>query len=113
MKMNLAHAVGRVRFFGMLEGLSFLLLLFVAMPLKYFFDYPIAVRYVGMAHGLLFVLFVFLIMHAWLDKKLSAQKAGLAFLASLIPFGPFLIDSKLSTEEAVEAKEDDEPRDPV
>lgn len=107
MKFNLSHAVGRVRLCGLLEGASFLLLLLVAMPLKYAFDMPMAVRYVGMAHGILFILYVLLILLAWLDRKLTAKKAGLAFVASLIPFGPFLIDGKLSEEEKVEAAEEE------
>jgi len=98
-----ATAVGRVRLCGMIEGASFLLLLFVAMPLKYAFSMPLAVRYVGMAHGLLFVLFCLLILIAWLERKLSFSKAALAFGASLIPFGPFLIDRKLAAGEAREA----------
>jgi len=105
-KLNPAHAVGRVRLCGLLEGASFLLLLFVAMPLKYLFDMPMAVRYVGMAHGVLFILYVLLILLALLEKKLTIGKAGLAFLASLIPFGPFLIDRRLSDDEAVEAAEE-------
>ncbi len=103
MKFNLAHAVGRVRLCGLLEGASFLLLLFVAMPLKYLLDMPMAVRYVGMAHGVLFILYVLLILLAWLDRKLTAKKSALAFVASLIPFGPFLIDSKLAEDERAEA----------
>lgn len=108
MKLNLAHSVGRVRLCGLLEGASFLLLLLVAMPLKYAFDYPLAVKYVGMAHGILFILYVLLILLAWLDKKLTIKKAALAFLASLIPFGPFLVDRKLASEEAIEAEDDRE-----
>lgn len=103
MKPNLSHPVGRVRFVGLLEGISFLLLLGVAMPLKYLFDQPLAVRYVGMAHGILFLLLCLLLFLAWGDKKLSAKNAGLAFLASLLPFGPFVMDRKLGKEEETEA----------
>ena len=103
MKFNLAHAVGRVRLCGLLEGASFLLLLLVAMPLKYLLDMPMAVRYVGMAHGVLFILYVLLILLAWLDRKLTVKESALAFVASLIPFGPFLIDGKLAEAEKTEA----------
>ena len=102
MKPNLSHAVGRLRFCGMLEGISLLLLVGIAMPLKYFFDSPLAVRYTGMAHGVLFILFCLLILITWLEKKISLKHAALAFGASLIPFGPFLIDRKLAKDEAEE-----------
>ncbi len=103
MKPNPANAIGRVRLCGILEGASFLLLLLVAMPLKYAFDYPLAVRYVGMAHGILFIGYCLLILIAWLEQKLSIPRAALAFGSSLIPFGPFLIDGKLAVDEAAEA----------
>jgi integral membrane protein len=106
LKFNLAHAVGRVRLCGLLEGASFVLLLLVAMPLKYAFDMPLAVRYVGMAHGFLFVLYVLLILLAWLDRKLTAKKSALAFVASLIPFGPFIIDGWLAEDEKAEAADE-------
>lgn len=98
-RLKLNNPVGRLRFCGMLEGLSFLVLLFIAMPLKYFFDSPLAVRYVGMIHGGLFILFCLLILIAWLEKRISAKHAGLALIASVIPFGPFLIDRKLADDE--------------
>jgi integral membrane protein len=99
MKPSLSHPVGRLRLCGMLEAISFLLLVGIGMPLKYFFGHPEAVRYFGMAHGVLFILFCLLILIAWLERKISAKHAGLAFLASLIPSGPFLIDRKLAADE--------------
>ena len=51
-------SIGRLRLISVLEGLSFLALLFIAMPFKYLFGEPLLVRYVGMAHGVLFILFV-------------------------------------------------------
>lgn len=102
MKPNLQHPIGRVRFAGLLEGISFLLLLGVAMPLKYIFDQPLAVRIVGMAHGVLFLLLCFLLFQAWGDKKLAFKDAALAFVASLLPFGPFVMDRRLKEKEAAE-----------
>jgi len=102
MKFNLSHAVGRVRFCGLFEGISFLLLLLVAVPLKRVFKHELgepAVFYVGSVHGALFILYLLLILLAWLDRKLTVKKAGLAFIASVIPFGPFLIDRKLAEDE--------------
>ena len=83
----------------MLEAISFLLLLGIAMPLKYAFGLPLAVRYVGMAHGGLFVIYCFLILITWLENKISLKHAALAFISSFIPFGPFLIDRKLAADE--------------
>lgn len=108
MKLNPAHTIGRLRLCGLLEGGSFLLLLFVAMPLKYLLNYPAAVKVVGMTHGILFIIFVLLIGLAWLDKKLTAKHAGLALLASVIPFGPFFMDRRLAADEVAEAISDGE-----
>jgi integral membrane protein len=99
MKPDLKTAVGRLRVCGMLEGISFLLLLGVAMPLKYAFQMPLAVKYTGWAHGLLFIILMLMILMAWLERKISFKHAALAFVASLIPFGPFLIDRKLAVDQ--------------
>jgi integral membrane protein len=87
--------VGRVRLVGAIEGISFLLLLGVAMPLKYYANMPKAVSIVGMAHGVLFVGFCLVLLQAWLSEHLSFRWATIAFIATLIPFGPFVIDKKL------------------
>lgn len=87
--------VGRVRLVGAIEGISFLLLLGLAMPLKYFADLPQAVSIVGMAHGVLFIGFCLVLLQAWLGEHLNFRWAVMAFIATLIPFGPFLIDRKL------------------
>lgn len=83
------------------EGVSFLLLLFVAMPLKYFANMPLAVKIMGSLHGVLFVAFVVL---AW-EVKGDNQKGFLwlmkAFLASLLPFGTFVMDKEWKKEEAM------------
>ena len=88
--------LGRVRVVGYIEGLSFLLLLFIAMPLKYVWGMPEVVKYVGQAHGLLWVLYILLLLHAWGDKKLTAKWFAGGFVASVLPFGPFIFDRKLS-----------------
>jgi integral membrane protein len=94
--ISLSTSIGRVRLVGIIEGISYLLLLGVAMPLKYMADMPQAVSIVGMAHGLLFVLFCLVLLLAWLGEHLSFRLAALAFLATLFPFGPWLIDRKLA-----------------
>lgn len=87
--------VGRVRLSGIIEGTSFLILLGIAMPLKYAADLPEAVSVVGMLHGILFVLYLIAIAHAFLVRHLTFMKSLLAVGAAFIPFGPFLLDKKL------------------
>ncbi len=79
---------------GWLEGGSYLLLLLVAMPLKYVWDMPEAVSIVGMAHGVLFILYCGMALllvrtHGWSFRKLLY-----AWIAALLPFGPFVFDAK-------------------
>ena len=90
--------LGRFRLVGVLEGISYLLLLGIAMPLKYWADKPDAVKYVGWAHGVLFVAFCALLVQVWIQYKWSFLKATGAFIASLLPFGTFYLDKKLKKE---------------
>jgi len=91
-------AMGFFRLIGMLEGLSFLVLLGIAMPLKYYADMPLAVTWVGMAHGVLFILYILAILAVLILKQLSVGKSLLAVLAAFIPFGPFILDYRLRKE---------------
>lgn len=97
---DLRDPVGRLRATGMIEGLSFLLLLGVAMPLKYAADMPKAVTIVGWVHGALFVIFLLALFQAWGARAVSGKQAVLAFVASLLPFGPFIIDRQLARRES-------------
>jgi integral membrane protein len=94
-------SIGRVRLTGMIEGVSFLVLLGVAMPLKYLAGIPEAVKWTGWIHGLLFIFYCLAILLALVNGRLSFAKSVLAFFAALIPFGPFLIDRKLAESEDV------------
>jgi integral membrane protein len=96
----LTSAVGRLRLVGLLEGASYLLLLGVAMPLKYWAGMPLAVRVVGMAHGVLFVAFVAALLLAWRARRWSVLRAAGLFVACLIPFGTFVVDRGLREEQA-------------
>jgi integral membrane protein len=80
------------------EGLSFVLLLFVAMPLKYWAGLPLAVRIVGSVHGLLFVAFLWTLFRVTLERKWSAKRCATAFVSSLVPFGTFVFDRSLKRE---------------
>jgi integral membrane protein len=88
-------ALGRVRIIGFLEGLSFLALLGIAMPLKYVAGEPGAVRVVGMAHGVLFLAYVAAVIQAALEYGWKWKMTALLLIASLLPFGPFVADAKL------------------
>ena len=87
--------IGRLRLVGMCEAVSFLLLLGVAMPLKYLADMPLAVKYVGWAHGVLFIAFVMLILPAIVQAGWPLRRGALLLGAALVPFGPFLADRSL------------------
>ncbi len=93
---NLKSPLGRMRAAGFLEACSFLALVCVAMPLKYLMHLPEAVRWTGWAHGLLFVCYSLAILAALIGGRLPFKLAVLAFAASLVPFGPFLIDRRLA-----------------
>ena len=84
-----------LRILGNVEGVSYLLLLFIAMPLKYAYDMPMAVKITGMAHGILFVTYCMVLA---LCMKKFRWKLGFGvylFIATLIPFGTFVTDRKL------------------
>lgn len=101
---NWKSPVGRMRLIGMCEGISFLLLMGVAMPLKYFAGLPEAVKWTGWIHGILFIGYCLAIFAALVGGRISFWKSALAFGASLIPFGPFFIDRTLAGDDALEAE---------
>lgn len=80
---------------GIVEGISFLLLLLVAMPLKYGLDMPLAVTIAGSAHGLLFTLYLIAAFVAAVVWKWPAKYYIGAFVASVLPFGPFVMDRRI------------------
>lgn len=92
----LKSSLGIFRIIGFLEGMSFIILMFVAMPLKYLLDKPLAVEIVGMAHGVLFVLFVLFTLYLTAIKKWSLLKiTAPLLLSSILPFGTFVADKKI------------------
>ena len=96
----LSSSIGRLRLVGLIEGVSYLLLLGVAMPLKYLADEPMAVRVVGMAHGVLFVAFCFALLHALVEHRWSLLRGAAYFTSSLLPFGTFVMDAHIRREQA-------------
>lgn len=93
--MQAHEAIHRLRIIGLIEGVSFLLLMGVAMPLKYIWDMPMAVKVVGWAHGLLFILFCLFLAIAMTLARWNLGRGALFFIAALVPFGPFLVDKRL------------------
>jgi integral membrane protein len=91
-----------LRAVGLLEGTSFLVLLFIAMPLKYAVGMPLAVKLTGWAHGVLFILYLLVLGHTASVLRWSLLRVGAALMAALLPFGPFVLDARLrrDTEEA-------------
>lgn len=76
------------------EGLSFLLLLFVAMPLKYALGRPEAVRIVGMIHGLLFLGYVGMLTSYAIERGWPRRTLLLGYLSSVLPFAPFWFERR-------------------
>ncbi|WP_367104878.1 DUF3817 domain-containing protein [uncultured Psychrobacter sp.] len=80
---------------GYLEGTSFLLLLGIAMPLKYMLGIPEPVRYIGMAHGALFIGYILTLVFATSKIKMPLWALPAGVLGSFLPFGPFIFDHLL------------------
>ena len=99
----LTDPLARLRIVGMMEGASFLVLLGIAMPLKYLAGLPMAVRVVGMLHGLLFILFVAAVLQVSVSMRWPVRRVFAALTASVLPFGPFVFDAHLRRVSAVEA----------
>ncbi len=83
----------KFRLINKIEGYSFIILLFIAMPLKYMAGYPIATKIMGMIHGVLFIAFIYQLLVAKADTPFSKKETALFFLLSLVPFGTFYTES--------------------
>ena len=86
------HPLTVLRWIGLAEGVSFLVLLGIAMPLKYLAHMPAAVKYVGWAHGLLFILYVLALGHATTVQLWSPLRAAALFVAAVVPGGTFVAE---------------------
>ena len=89
------------RMTGLAEGVSFLTLLCIAMPMKYFMGIPEAVRVVGLIHGILFLLYVGLLATLHVRQRWPFMFSLYALIASVIPFGTFILDKHLREKEVV------------
>jgi integral membrane protein len=102
----LSTAIRQLRIVGLVEGISFLVLLGIAMPLKYFAGMPRAVSVVGMAHGVLFILYALAAGNAWLTGRWSLSRGAGLLAAAVLPFGTFVMDVRLRREELAAARSD-------
>ncbi len=82
------------RIVALLEGISYILLLFIATPLKYINDMPHYVELLGMPHGILFMLYVVLAVFIKNNMNWSNKALAIVLVASIIPFGTFYIEKK-------------------
>ena len=76
------------------EGVSYLLLLFIAVPVKYILDNDLFVKILGMPHGVFFIIYILLAIRFVLIKKTSVKDSIIILIASLVPFGTFYVDRK-------------------
>jgi len=88
-----------LRIIGLVEGVSFLIILFVTMPLKYIWEMTEPNKIVGMAHGVLFIGYCVLVVLVGFRFKWKLLTIFWALLASIIPFGTFVADKKIFKEE--------------
>lgn len=86
--------INRFRLVAILEGISFLVLLFIAMPLKYMADQPLAVKYTGWAHGVLFIAYGVLAIPLFTRLKWPMERMYGVAIAALLPFGTFVMERK-------------------
>jgi integral membrane protein len=95
--------IGRLRVVGIVEGISFLLLLGVAMPLKYMAGRPEMVSVVGMAHGVLWLAYIVAVVDVRLTRNWQWSRVAVAVIASILPGGPFVLEPRLRREQEAEA----------
>jgi len=80
-----------------IEGYSYILLIFVAMPMKYLLGIMIATKIVGSIHGVLFIAFIYFLALAWEDTKWPLKESVIFFIAALIPFGTFFTKKRIDS----------------
>jgi integral membrane protein len=97
--MKSTKAFRRFRNVAVAEGISFLLLLLIAMPLKYLAHFPLAVKIMGGIHGVLFIAFVVLAWEVKGEYKKTIGWFGKGLLASVLPFGTIVMDKQWKKEE--------------
>jgi len=92
--MDFDNQIKIFRWTSILEGISFLTLLFLAMPLKYIFDLPQMVQIVGMAHGVLFIAYLIGAFIMFKPMNWTYKTLIIVIACSVLPFGPFYVENK-------------------
>ena len=92
------------RWIANLEGISFLVLILIAMPLKYIWDKPWMVQQVGMAHGVLFVAYVIAVIVVKRELGWNVGQTLLALLLSFVPFGTFYVTGRMMNVDRVSTR---------
>jgi integral membrane protein len=87
---------------ALLEGISYVLLLGIAMPLKYLYNLPMAVKIVGWAHGVFFMAYLAFLLLCWIEYRWSFMRVMKYFAASLLPVVPFYIERSLRKEYSIQ-----------
>jgi len=82
------------RIIALLEGVSYLLLLFISVPIKYLYDNEFYVKLLGMPHGILFILYILIAYKIKKSMRWNISTFMIVIIASLIPFGTFYIDRR-------------------
>ncbi len=93
------NRISNLRIIGFIEGVSFLVLLLIAMPLKYYLDLPMVVKITGWIHGVLFILYIVAVLMAIKAMAWNWFYVLVALGASLIPIGTFVLDKSLRKRE--------------
>ena len=99
--MKKEKLVYRFRMIGITEGISFLVLLLIAMPLKYIFHFPEAVKFVGWAHGILFIAFLYFAFEVMGSCNKNFVWFLKCFVAAIISLGTFVWDGQLKNAAAL------------
>lgn len=92
--MEYQNMLKTFRYTAIIEGISYLMLFAISMPLKYLADLGQPNKYIGYAHGFLFILYLVLAVVLTLERKWGMKRFMALFMASLLPFGTFYIDKK-------------------
>jgi integral membrane protein len=92
---NSGNPIAFLRTVALIEAVSFLLLLGVAMPLKYAAGMPMAVKVAGWIHGVFFVIFVVALVRVVRAARWPMGRAGMVFVGALLPFGPMVLDPRM------------------
>ena len=87
--------LSRLRIASLCEAVSYLLLLGIAMPLKYLAGMPLAVQIFGMMHGVLFLVLVWLLVRSYLETPWPKSRIWMLAFASLVPLVPFFLDRRV------------------